>query len=640
MIANKIREEAYFPYQVSSKLGVGMFGEVSKVKRMQDGEVFAMKLLKSPLLRRNPRLNQMIEDEVTGMLGKAHPHIVTLYDAFAINGDKFLIYELCEPKSLKTRLKTGGVWSEDRVIEMGKQLLTALKYIHGLSIIHRDIKPDNILIKDGCFKLADFGLCYRGGTHYDKDLIGSPAYLAPEILKDRRYSEKSDVYALGLSMFELLNGRYPFEQRNEIELMKKKYEFFPSKKTLPNCSNETIDILLHMMHPKIDSRASVQQLIDRLGVDLSYVNHFINSYQHSFFCDHNAITVQQPKQPAFVRQLSLPTAATYSEYSTGDYQYGAAYTYPQQHVERDENYYPVHYEQSIEAGEAQGSAGWQMNRDALRDIPQPTQNVNYQPPEYPAYPVEQASYSPAFVQTTEKGQLSASEKYLAQKPVVHSTPVNSLKPPTAPKKPTPNQRHTSKNRITGPPNPSTSSKPLDTAQYQKPPIARQSSMNLLTPSNGQQPFEVNLYAAPIYPEPTSFTNAHRTASSRHVQIFDDTPQSFSKPPISCTASSYLLPYQQEIRGPTLGIHQPQLTADYSLPSRPQSNLLSNDFDWKNYQMDTKQSDQEYQAIIHDVSSQLDAAAQDTYSHPHHPHHPHHQQHYAAPNNYRDHSALY
>jgi serine/threonine protein kinase len=277
-----MREERFFNYSISSKLGVGMFGEVSKVKRLTDGRSFAMKLIKEGILRSNPRLLQMVNHEVTGMVGHYHPNMVTLHDAFRIKGDYFLIYELCEPQSLKTRMRNEGTWSEERLFDLTKSMLKALKDLHSMKILHRDIKPDNILMKKGEYKLADFGLCYRGGAHHDNDLIGSPAYLAPEIFKRRYYSEKSDVYALGITIFELYVGKYPFDQKNEQALLKRKTELMPCREILPTASPQLIALLTWMMHPVYESRSSVDDLIIKLNIDLNSVAVRIQNHVSEF----------------------------------------------------------------------------------------------------------------------------------------------------------------------------------------------------------------------------------------------------------------------------------------------------------------------------------------------------------------------
>lgn len=302
-----MRQETEFKYEVLASLGMGMFGEVSKVKRITDGKEFALKTLKLDMVQKNPRILNMLNHECSGLARKYHPNVVTLHDSFVIAEDNFMIYELCEPDSLKTRLRAEGPWNDEKIIELAKSMVLALDYLHGIGIIHRDIKPDNILVRDGQIKLADFGLCYRGSEHYDNDLIGSPAYLAPEIFKSRFYSEKSDVYALGVSLFEMCTGKFPFENRSEAALIKKKSEFIPTKELLINQSDYVIGLIQNMCHPKYEKRSTVTELLQYLQVDNSQIAETIKRGTREFDLGDGQREVQvshivQQQQPVYYQQ--------------------------------------------------------------------------------------------------------------------------------------------------------------------------------------------------------------------------------------------------------------------------------------------------------------------------------------------------
>lgn len=297
-----MRQEIEFKYDVVASLGMGMFGEVSKVVRRADGKEFALKMLKQNMIQKSPRILHMLNHECSGLARKYHPHVVTLHDSFVIQSDNFMIYELCEPESLKTRLRSGGAWPDEQIIELARAMLLGLDYLHGLGIIHRDIKPDNILVRDGLLKLADFGLCYRGGEHYDNDLIGSPAYLAPEVFKSRFYSEKSDVYALGISLFEMCTGKFPFENRSEAALIKKKSEFIPSRELLVSQSDFVVKLLKKMCHPKFDQRSSVPELMQILQIDNSHLADAIKAGTQEFDIVKPSQSMQSYQEPLYYQQ--------------------------------------------------------------------------------------------------------------------------------------------------------------------------------------------------------------------------------------------------------------------------------------------------------------------------------------------------
>jgi serine/threonine protein kinase len=190
--------------------------------------------------------------------------VVRFIDALKYRNDYYLFYEVCESESLKSRLKKNGPWDEDRILELAISMVNALVFLHDRKIVHRDIKPDNILIKDGYFKLADFGLCFKGGSHYDKDTIGSLAYVAPEILRMKYYSEKSDIYALGISLFEMANGRYPFDTKNERLLLKRKLDWTPTKSQLPGKSDFLVKLLQEMVEANHERRPTAKELLVKL----------------------------------------------------------------------------------------------------------------------------------------------------------------------------------------------------------------------------------------------------------------------------------------------------------------------------------------------------------------------------------------
>jgi serine/threonine protein kinase len=259
-----MKETNSFPYETVGKLGMGMFGEVSLVKHTQTGEQFAMKCIKEETIQRHPKMLLMIEHEIAGLKGVVHQNVVRFIDGFKFRNDYFLFYEVCESESLKSRLKNKGPWEEDRILELAISMVNALVFLHDRKIVHRDIKPDNILMKDGYFKLADFGLCFRGGPHYDKDTIGSLAYVAPEILRMKYYSEKSDIYALGIGLFEMANGRYPFDTKNERLLLKRKLEWYPTRSQLPGKSDFLVKLLTEMVEPNHEHRPTAKELLMKL----------------------------------------------------------------------------------------------------------------------------------------------------------------------------------------------------------------------------------------------------------------------------------------------------------------------------------------------------------------------------------------
>ena len=153
----------------------------------------------------------------------SHPHIVTFYTAVPIEGRMAMTTELPDSLSLAERLQLGPLpWRE--ALDITRQLLDALACIHQQSFVHCDITPENILFGPGGFcKLADFSLARPLDPAHNPEsgaVVGNPRYISPEQVKGERHlDQRSDLYSLGVVLYEMLCGRPPFESRSQFELM-------------------------------------------------------------------------------------------------------------------------------------------------------------------------------------------------------------------------------------------------------------------------------------------------------------------------------------------------------------------------------------------------------------------------------------
>mmetsp|Transcript_16206 Transcript_16206/g.13779 ORF Transcript_16206/g.13779 Transcript_16206/m.13779 type:complete len:147 (-) Transcript_16206:1471-1911(-) len=127
----------------------------------------------------------------------------------------YLVYEFCDGGTLEEVLQKQNHLSEKESLDIFKQLINAFKHIYRENIIHRDLKPANILLCDGIVKIADFGFCKRMSSPQELTftMVGSPIYMAPEILKGFPYNIKSDIWSLGVVLYECLFGVCPYEDR-------------------------------------------------------------------------------------------------------------------------------------------------------------------------------------------------------------------------------------------------------------------------------------------------------------------------------------------------------------------------------------------------------------------------------------------
>ncbi|WP_203338343.1 serine/threonine-protein kinase [Nocardioides limicola] len=200
-------------YVLGELIGRGGMADVHRATDTVLDRQVAVKLLRQDTTSHVDRAR--FTTEATTVAALTHPHIVMLLDAGLDRDHPFLVMELVEGGSLADRLDGTG-WPPQRVAVLGQQVAEALALAHGQGIVHRDVKPANVLITpDGTAKLADFGiarLVASSGVHtLPGHSVGTPTYLAPEQLTGAEISARADVYSLGLVLLEMLTGRKSFD---------------------------------------------------------------------------------------------------------------------------------------------------------------------------------------------------------------------------------------------------------------------------------------------------------------------------------------------------------------------------------------------------------------------------------------------
>ena len=149
----------------------------------------------------------------------SHPHIITIYNVGKYKDNFFISYELMKGKTLKDILDERGKLTLSEAIDYTLQVLDGCRHIHGRGITHNDLKPENLfLFADGNVKLLDFGIATHLEEKVDKT-NGSVLYVAPEVVRNRRYSIQSDIYSVGIIFYELLTGRTPYTGRTSEEII-------------------------------------------------------------------------------------------------------------------------------------------------------------------------------------------------------------------------------------------------------------------------------------------------------------------------------------------------------------------------------------------------------------------------------------
>ncbi len=201
-------------YRLGDRLGAGGMGEVFVAHDLRLDREVALKLLRADLAQQaGMRARVVAEARLAARL--THPHVVGVLDTGEQDGRPFVVMERLSGRTLRDELADGPMPPE-RVRDVGLQVLRALAAAHELGIVHRDVKPGNILDAGvGTWKVADFGIAKW--VHADEtltgtgELLGSPSYLAPERIDGQQAGPASDLYAVGVLLYEALTGRKPFE---------------------------------------------------------------------------------------------------------------------------------------------------------------------------------------------------------------------------------------------------------------------------------------------------------------------------------------------------------------------------------------------------------------------------------------------
>ncbi len=211
-------------YEVFQHIGQGGMADVFLAVDTILNRQVAIKILRSELCTDAVSVLRF-EREAQSATALAHPNIVEIYDVGEYKGHHYIVMEYVSGKSLKTMIQQRGALLTEEAIDIMIQLTGATAEAHRRGIIHRDIKPQNVIVKsDGSIKMLDFGIALAKGSMQltqANNVMGSVHYLAPELAKGQSASPQSDIYALGICLFEMLTGDVPFkaEQAVQVALM-------------------------------------------------------------------------------------------------------------------------------------------------------------------------------------------------------------------------------------------------------------------------------------------------------------------------------------------------------------------------------------------------------------------------------------
>jgi serine/threonine-protein kinase len=248
------------PYDILAALGAGGMGEVYRAKDTKLGREVALKILPASFVS-DPERVARFRREAQVLASLNHPHIAQIYGLEEANGTQFLVLELVDGESLDKRIARGPI-PVDEALSIAKQIAEALEAAHEKGIIHRDLKPANIaLTKDGSIKVLDFGLAKAAETTGSVDAMNSPtitspammtgsgvilgtaAYMSPEQAKGRPADKRSDVWAFGCIVFEMLTGHRAFAGEDVSDTLANVLRGEPDWSALPTGATHLTSVL-------------------------------------------------------------------------------------------------------------------------------------------------------------------------------------------------------------------------------------------------------------------------------------------------------------------------------------------------------------------------------------------------------------
>jgi calcium-dependent protein kinase len=255
-------------------IGRGAYGVVQIVTHRQSRRKYAMKTLQLNRLEDTEWAN--LRNEITIMRAVDHPNIIRLFETYMTETDSFqcqyfLIMEMCTGGELYNRLSQEGQCTEQQVAKYATQMLSAVRWCHENGIVHRDLKLQNFLLEndtaDAPLKLIDFGLSKYFGEDQDMlvmhRLVGSIHYIAPEVIGQRGYNEKCDIWSIGVIVYTLLAGCHPFNGQSEKEIIlaiRSGEVHFPPER-FANVSPQAVDFLRSLLVQEADARPSAAQAL-------------------------------------------------------------------------------------------------------------------------------------------------------------------------------------------------------------------------------------------------------------------------------------------------------------------------------------------------------------------------------------------
>lgn len=256
-------------YEILEVIGTGGMAVVYKARCHRLNRLVAIKILKEDTTQ-DEELRRRFHAESQAVAMLSHPNIVSVFDVSRSSDADYIVMELIDGLTLKQYMQQKGVLNWREALHFAIQIAKALEHAHSRGIVHRDIKPHNIMVlKDGSVKVADFGIARitSSSNTLTREALGSVYYISPEQAKGGRVDERTDIYSLGVVLYEMLTGRPPFDGESPVSIA---IQHISERPPLPTELNPDIpkgleQITMHAMCPDLENRyASATELLDDL----------------------------------------------------------------------------------------------------------------------------------------------------------------------------------------------------------------------------------------------------------------------------------------------------------------------------------------------------------------------------------------